>query len=66
MILRDEKEDPSSETRIPLPMGGQLVVDSQRLYHAAWHPGPEPRYALIASFESGPALEDWIARNEPE
>jgi hypothetical protein len=25
------------------------------------HTGTEPRYALISSFESGPALETWIA-----
>ena len=63
MILREDKEDPSTETRIPLPVGAQHVVDSQRLFHAVWHPGPGPRYALIASFESGPSLENWIERN---
>jgi hypothetical protein len=60
MILREDKDDPSTESRIPLPAGAQFVVDSERLYHAVWHPGPEPRYALIVSFESGPALERWI------
>src|SRR2546425_386017 len=60
MILRDSKDDVASEQRIPLPAGAQFVVDSERLFHAVWHPGPEPRYALIVSFESGPALERWI------
>jgi hypothetical protein len=60
MILREDKDDPSTESRIPLPAGAQFVVDSERLWHAVYHPGPEPRYALIVSYESGPALERWI------
>ena len=60
MIVREDKDDPSTESRIPLPKGAQFVVDSQRLWHAVWHPGPGPRYALIVSFESGPDLERWI------
>ncbi|MGH2828915.1 MAG: hypothetical protein ACRDJM_00375, partial [Actinomycetota bacterium] len=59
MIVREDKDDPSTESRIPLPAGAQFVVDSQRLLHAVWHPGPEPRFALIVSFESGPDLERW-------
>jgi hypothetical protein len=66
MILREDKDDPSTESRIPLPAGAQFVVDSERLYHAVWHPGPEPRYALIVSFESGPALERWIESQRAE
>lgn len=65
MILREDRDDPSTESRIALPAGAQLIVDSERLYHAVWHPGPEPRYALIVSFESGPALEEWITPNLP-
>jgi hypothetical protein len=65
MILRDSKEDAASEQRIPLPAGAQFVVDSERLYHAVWHPGPEPRYALIVSYESGPALDEWIRSESP-
>lgn len=61
MIVREDKNDPSTESRIPLPAGAQFVVDSERLQHAVWHPGPEPRYALIVSFESSPALQKWIA-----
>jgi hypothetical protein len=60
MILRDAKDDVASEVRIPLPAGGQFVVDSQRKWHAVCHPGPKPRYALIVSFESGPELAAWI------
>jgi hypothetical protein len=65
MILREDKNDPSTESRISMPVKRQLVVDSERLWHAAWHPGPKPRYALITSFESGPALERWIASRLP-
>ncbi len=60
MIVREDPDDPSTESRIPLPAGAQFVVDSERLFHAVCHPGPEPRFALIVSFESGPELEQWI------
>lgn len=60
MILRDERDDASTESRIPLARGSQYVVDTERLWHVVCHPGREPRYALIASFESGPALDRWI------
>lgn len=65
MIVREDKDDPSTESRISMPRNRQLVVDSQRLWHAAWHPGPQPRYALINSFESGPALQRWIESQLP-
>lgn len=65
MILREDKDDPSTETRIPLPAGAQVVLDTQRLYHAVWHPGSEPRYCLITSYESGPELENWMAARHP-
>jgi hypothetical protein len=65
MILREDRDDPSTESRISMPRNRQLVVDSERLWHAAWHPGPEPRYALITSFESGPALQRWIESQLP-
>ena len=61
MILRSDKDDPSTEVRIPLPAGTQAVIDTQRLYHAVWHPGSEPRYCLITSYESGPELDAWMA-----
>jgi len=66
MILRDDKDDPDSEVRIPLRQGAQFVVDSERLWHGVYHAGPGPRYALIVSFESGPALQRWIDANRAE
>jgi hypothetical protein len=60
MILRENKDDPSTESRVYLPKYSQFVIDSQRLWHAAYHPGPNPRYALITSFESGPVLQRWM------
>ena len=60
MVLRSDILDPSTETRLALPAGAQLVVDSERMWHSVWHVGPEPRYCLINSFESGPELEAWI------
>ena len=66
MLLREDKNDPSTESRISMPRNRQIVIDSQRLYHAAWHPGPEPRYALIVSFESGEDLERWIESQLPQ
>ena len=65
MILREDKDDPSTETRIPLPAGAQVVIDTQRLWHAVWHPGPGPRYCLITSWESGPELGDYIRARHP-
>jgi hypothetical protein len=57
----DGLPDEATEMRLPLPAGACVVVDTQRLWHAVCHAGPEPRYALISSFESGPALDAWIA-----
>lgn len=65
MVLRTRRDDPATEVRVPLPHGSQLVVDSERLYHAVSHPGPQPRYALITSFESGAALDRWIDSQRP-
>ncbi|HEY7781420.1 MAG TPA: hypothetical protein VIC85_14525 [Ktedonobacterales bacterium] len=65
MIVRDKQDDPSTESRIYLPKYSQFVVDSERLYHAVYHPGSAPRYALITSFESGPALEAWMKSQAP-
>jgi len=66
MILREDKDDPSTESRFSMPRNRQIVIDSQRLWHAAWHPGPEPRYALIVSFESGKDLDRWIKSQMPQ
>jgi hypothetical protein len=60
MILREDKDDPSTETRIALPAGAQVIIDTQRLWHAVYHPGAEPRYCLITSWESGPELGSYI------
>jgi hypothetical protein len=65
MILRADKDDPATETRIPLPAGAQVIIDTQRLYHAVWHAGSEPRYCLITSWESGPELDAYIAARNP-
>jgi hypothetical protein len=60
LIVRKEEFDAKNEVRIPLPKYAQAVVDSEFLFHGAYHAGPHTRYAVIASFESGPALEKWI------
>ncbi len=60
MIVRDDKDDLASEKHIPLRKGAQFVVDSERLWHAVYHRGDKPRYALIVSFESSAALQRWI------
>lgn len=60
MILREQEFDRKSEVRISLPRYRQMVIDSERLFHAVFNSSGRPRYALIASFESGPALERWI------
>jgi hypothetical protein len=36
------------------------VVDSEFLWHGGHHASDHMRYAVIASVESGPALERWI------
>jgi hypothetical protein len=60
-ILREKKEDAATETRIVLHPGMQLVIDTERLYHVVWHPGPRPRYALITSWESDDVIDKWIS-----
>ncbi len=61
-ILREDKNDPATETRIRLHPGMQLLIDTERLYHVVWHPGPGPRYSLITSWETSDALERWLTR----
>jgi hypothetical protein len=63
-ILREDKNDPSTETRIRLHPGMQLVIDTERLWHVVWHPGPRPRYALITSWESDKVIDGWIEREQ--
>ncbi|QWT24175.1 hypothetical protein KPL76_01710 [Subtercola sp. PAMC28395] len=62
LILREDRFDPSTEVRIPLPAGSRLIVDTQRFWHAVWHTGPEPRYSLITSWTSGPELDEYIEK----
>jgi hypothetical protein len=45
-ILREDKDDPATETRITLHPGMRVVIDTERLWHVVWHPGPRPRYAV--------------------
>jgi len=59
----DGLPDPATEHRVPLHRGSRFVVDTQRLWHVVVHNGEAPRYALITSFESGPALEKFIYAN---
>ena len=61
----DGLPDPSTEIRVRLRKGARFVVDTQRLWHVVVHNGTAPRYALITSFESGPALEGWIDSQLP-
>ena len=62
MILRNDRFDRDSEVRIALLAGAQLIVDTQRLWHAVWHQGADPRYCLITSWESGDELDTYIAK----
>ncbi|MDX2377792.1 hypothetical protein M4I32_13380 [Microbacterium sp. LRZ72] len=63
LILREDRLDAGSEVRLPLSAGSRIVVDTQRFWHAVWHPGPAPRYALVVSWTSGPELDAYIAEN---
>jgi hypothetical protein len=63
MTLREDRFNPSTEIRIPMPAGTQIIVDTQRFWHAVWHKGPDPRYCLITSWESGPKLDAYIAKH---
>ena len=61
-VLRENRTDPSIEYRLALPAGAQLIVDTQRLWHAATHNGTDPRYCLITSWTSGPELDAYIEK----
>jgi len=61
MVLREHRDDRSTETRIALPAGTQVIIDTQRLWLAVWHPSDKPRYCLITSYESGPELDAYIS-----
>lgn len=62
LILREDRFDPATEVRIPLPAGTQVIVDTQRFWHAVWQVGPSPRYCLITSWTSGPELDAYITK----
>ena len=61
LILRADRFDPATEVRLPLPAGSRVVVDTQRFWHAVWHRGTAPRYALVTSWTSGPELDAYLA-----
>ncbi|WP_194420552.1 hypothetical protein [Microbacterium abyssi] len=61
LILREDRFDPATELRLPLPAGSRMVVDTQRFWHAVWHRGNAPRYSLITSLTSGPDLDTYIS-----
>lgn len=66
LVIRPAEFDRKEEKRIPLPRYQQVVIDSEALYHGGYHAGPQMRYAVIVSVESGPALERWIGSQLPE
>ena len=45
--------------------GARFIVDTQRLWHVVCNPSTTTRYALISSFESGPALDAFIQAHLP-
>ena len=61
----DGLPDPATEVRLPLHRGARFLLDTQRLWHVVVHNGGSPRYALISSFESGPALDAWVQSQLP-
>ncbi|MFP7835026.1 hypothetical protein [Marisediminicola sp. LYQ134] len=63
LVLREDRFNSATEIRIPLHAGAQIIVDTQRFWHAVWHVGPEPRYCLITSWESGPELDAYIEKH---
>jgi hypothetical protein len=69
MILMEQGDDglpdPATEVHVELHRGARFVVDTQRLWHVVCNPSASTRYALISSFESGPALDRWIHANLP-
>jgi hypothetical protein len=61
----DGLPDQSTEVHIPMHRGARFIVDTQRMWHVVANPSDLPRYALISSFESGPALDHYIHANLP-
>lgn len=65
LVVRQGQFDRHSEIKVALPRSQQVVVDSEQLWHGGFHSGSHTRYALIASVESSPALNDWIQSQLP-
>ncbi|CAN5184276.1 hypothetical protein BH09ACT1_BH09ACT1_19460 [soil metagenome] len=63
IVLREDRFNPATEIRLALPAGSQIIVDTQRFWHAVWQKGPDPRYCLITSWESGPELDAYIEKH---
>ncbi len=61
----DGLPDQSTEVHIPMHRGARFLVDTQRLWHVVCNPSDTTRYALISSFESGPALDTYLHANLP-
>jgi hypothetical protein len=66
LVVRPSEFDRRREVQIKLPQYQQVLVDSEALYHGGYHSGPDTRYAVIVSVESGPALERWIESQLPQ
>ena len=54
LVVRPAEFDRKNEIRIPLPRYQQVALDSEAPYHGGYHAGPQSRYAVIVSVESGP------------
>jgi len=69
MVLMEQGEDglpdQSTEVHVSMHRGARYIVDTQRLWHVVCNPSATTRYALISSFESGPALDTWIQHHLP-
>ncbi len=61
----DGLPDQSTEVHIPMHRGARFLVDTQRLWHVVVNPSSTTRFALISSFESGPALDTYLHANLP-
>ena len=56
----DGLPDPATEVRLPLHRGARSCSTRNGSGTSSVHNGNAPRYALISSFESGPALDAWV------
>lgn len=61
LVLKDQKDAPDA-VRVPLPAGAQILADTERLWHVVHHPGPKPRFAVVASVTCDEALQAWVDR----